>query len=528
MKIINLNVSLAWERVKKDLRKRNFVNASLFYEIVDYHNVEWLRKLKADFEEGTYCPTSMEVVEIPKGKGLVRPGSLLSIEDNIFYASLVQECYLSIFNKIEWAQDEVDFANIPCCPTASSKDWFQDRISNWNRFREKSMSYLDQGYEFVVVTDITGYFENIDVDILSSELKTCNVHPFIIENLRRCLIKWSQIPGKGIPQGNSASDLLAKLYLNTVDQGMRNAGYYYIRYVDDIRIFCKDEIEAKEGLKELIRLLRKRGLNLQSAKTKILHTSIFLEEEIESTQRIINTLTNKFKDELNNMLSLGDPYQVVDEGILTNDETPVEVFKEAFRQHFIKGDESKFDKTLFHFLINNLTKYKQPFAVNHCLSLLEEHPEETEHILKYCTSIDATSILGQRLNYVCEQLLNFINSRAAIYDYQNFQILSWLREYSEFCVSGLLTTCRKIAFDNNKPYYYRFVARDILGREGNSADLEKLEDYISLIHSEIEKAELLFCLRRIEKSRRNAFFGRVASEGPRLKMTVEYIKSSLQ
>lgn len=528
MKVFDLNVSLAWERVKKDLHKRHFVNASLFYKIADFHNIEWLKKLKADFELGTYCPSSMEVVEIPKGKGLVRPGSLLSLEDNIFYASLVQECYSGIFKKIEWAQEVVDFANIPYPIAVTSKDWFKDRISSWKKFGEKSISFLNQGYEFVVVTDITGFFENIDLDILFSELRTCDIQPFVIESLGRCLNKWSQVPGKGIPQGNSTSDLLAKIYLNTVDQGMCNEGYSYIRYVDDIRIFCRDEIEAKKALKDLIRLLRKRGLNLQSAKTKVLHTNVFLEEEIESTQRIIDGLTNKFHEELNDLLAINDPYQVIDDSIAKDDKTPLEVFMQAFRQYFINGNQETFDKTLFHFLINNLTKYGEPFAVEYCLNLLDKHPEETEYILKYCTSIDLTSILAQRLNSVCERLIDFINSNYAVYDYQSFQILSWLQNYSEFCLDKLLHTCRKIAFDNNKPYYYRFVARNILGKEGNSADLEKLEDYMSSVRSEIEKAELLCCLQRVEKSRRNAFLGRFASEGHVLKMTVDYIKSSQQ
>ena len=80
------------------------------------------------------------------------------------------------------------------------------------------------------------------------------------------LNRWAQPRAKGIPQGFSASDILAKIYLNPIDRALRNGGFTHLRYVDDIRIFCKSRLEAKRGLLLLNDLMRKRGLNLQSAK----------------------------------------------------------------------------------------------------------------------------------------------------------------------------------------------------------------------------------------------------------------------
>jgi len=44
----------------------------------------------------------------------------------------------------------------------------------------------------------------------------------------------------------------------------------YFRYMDDIRIFCKREIEAKIALKDLIIALKNVKLNINAKKTSIL------------------------------------------------------------------------------------------------------------------------------------------------------------------------------------------------------------------------------------------------------------------
>jgi len=65
----------------------------------------------------------------------------------------------------------------------------------------------------------------------------------------------------------------------------------------------------------------------------------------------------------------------------------------------------------------------------------------------------------------------------------------------------------------------------ILGKLGNSADIDKLLDLLDLPMIEFEKAELLCCFINLEKGKRNSLFGRLTKEGPILEMAVKYIKS---
>jgi hypothetical protein len=520
---MELNTALSWTRIKKDLKDRNFIKPIFIPDIIQTDLDSWLEALKVRFESANYYPNAMEVVEIPKGKGLIRPGSLLGLSDNIFYASLVQECYAKILDRIAWAQNEVDYAYIISSENLTSSDWFQNKLIGWIEFRNKSIEIIRQGFQYVIVTDITGFYENIDIPTLISDLKSCEIDREIVSNISKCLNKWCQVHGKGIPQGNSASDLLAKLYLDNVDRGMRNSGFKHLRYVDDIRIFCKNKSEAKKALIELSRLLRKRGLNLQSAKTKIL-TAKEAFNEIEGIQPVIETITEKINFEIFSFFN-PSPYNEPEEE--DDDDTPLEIIKETMNTYFINDGDENFDKTLFHFLINKLIKHKDAFALDYCLSILDKHPEETEYVLKYSKAFNEND--ENFLSYgvkMAEHLITFLLSDDAGYDYQNNQILEWLSENVNLSLDKILPICRKLAFDNNRPYYLRSTARNILGKYGDPSDVDRMEDCFNLSSSDIEKAELICCLKKMEKTKRNSFLGRLNGHSDIVQMAISYVKSS--
>ena len=527
---MTVDINLAWSRVKKDLKDKHFISPLFLPDILQVNLAKWLNELKEKIEKKAFQPHPMEVVEIPKGKGLIRPGSLLSIDDNIVYSALVQECYSKILDQIEWAQNSVDFAYIVTKENMTTADWYKSQLFGWNSFREKSLDKIKEGYQYGIVTDLTGFYDNIDIPILISDLRASGVDNEIVTELSKCLNRWTQVNNKGLPQSNSASDILAKLYLDNVDKGLKNAGFVHLRYVDDIRIFCKNNSEAKRALIELTRLLRKRGLNLQSSKTKILPANEAL-NEIVGIQPVITMVTEQFGIETFFFFFPSHYFdEDEDEGEETDsdkeEDTPIEVIRENFKTYFINGTDEKFDKTLFHFLINRLIKEFDSVALDYCLSNFEKHPEETSYFLKYSKSFDSWDIEVMDLPKKMQDfLIGFLSSKEAVYDYQNYQILIWFLENVPAIPEDLLKLCRQYAFDNNKPYYLRSVARSILGKFGNTADIEKIEDQLTHIVSDFERAELLCCLTKMEKGKRNALLGRVAKDGQITEMAVSYVKS---
>ncbi len=93
----------------------------------------------------------------------------------------------------------------------------------------------------------------------------------MVNALTNMLRKWSEerIKDYSLPQGPPASSFLGDIYLDHVDRKMdKYEGYF--RYMDDIKIFCKTELDAKKALKDLIIALRELKLNINAKKTDIL------------------------------------------------------------------------------------------------------------------------------------------------------------------------------------------------------------------------------------------------------------------
>lgn len=331
---MNLDIKLSWERLKYDISKRHFLNYYFQLPLIKKDLDNWLQTLKIDFNSGNYNPSSPHICEIPKGKGLIRPGTHLILEDALFYVSLLTDCYSNIFSKIQWSQGLVDFSYV-MSEDSSRPDWFTNQFKSWSNFRDQSLAKIGEGFPYVIFTDITGFYENIDLPMLLSDLRGCGISNDIINQISKCLNRWAAINNKGIPQGQSPSDILAKLYLNSVDLGLRNSGFTHLRYVDDIRIFCKTKTEAKKVLILLSQLLRKRGLNLQSAKSSILN-AVDANTEIESIFPIIHRVANQLREETIKVVSstYGGEYEYYDPEAEISEDSE-KVIEEAFRSYFL-------------------------------------------------------------------------------------------------------------------------------------------------------------------------------------------------
>ena len=370
----------------------------------------------------------------------------------------------------------------------------------------------------MVVADISAFYENIDLPRLASDLRRIGIDHEIITLLSSCLNRWAEPRGKGIPQGYSAADILAKLYLDPLDQTLHTEGFRHLRYVDDIRIFCRDEIEARRALLRLSELLRARGLNLQSAKTHVLRADKAT-VTIDGVAPVIATIQQELIEELREAYEIAGPHGTLEEleRVVTAhpDRRPLEVLERAFHSHFLNASEQDFDKTLFHYLLTRLGQVRSRLAAEYCLSLFAKRPEETKAVLEYFqkVGVDEQSVT---------KLLEFLRGDQAIYHYQNFLILRFFLGLLSF-PHGLLDRARVIARDRNSPIWLRSYAVAIVGEAGTAADLENLEALYPTCANDLERSEIACSLRRVEPGRRNAFLGRARNDGPLTERAVRWV-----
>jgi hypothetical protein len=501
-----LDLGLAWRRAKFDRPDRCFVSHPFLIELVESGLDQWLNELNRRLVQG-YAPSPALICEEPKGGGLVRPGTSLRLDDEIVFNALVGAAFQEIASTLRWSQGNPDVA-YQLAIAHDNPAWVSRGFLVSKQFREKSLGYLSSGTEFVVFADISAFYENIDLSRLASDLRRIGIDRQITNLLASCLNRWAEPRGKGIPQGYSAADILAKLYLGPVDQSLRDEGFKNLRYVDDIRIFCRDELQSKRALLRLSELLWARGLNLQSAKTKILRADR-ARFEVDGVAPIIATIHAELIREMQDAFDMVGLYGTTAElERIANahpDRPPLEVLERAFHSHFIDATDANFDKTLFHFLLTRLGQVKSVVTLEYCLNQFVKRPQETKAILRYFEKVGLTKEGEQHL-------LEFLGGDQAVYNYQKSLILKFFFESNRY-PDDLMAIARRIVRDRNSPTWLRSYAVAIVGKAGTQADLEYLETIYADCRDDLERSEIICSLGRVETGRRNAFVGRARGDG---------------
>lgn len=500
-----LDLPLAWSRVKDDLRNdRVFVQRPFEQALVESDLANWLAAIRTEIERGEYAPAPLLVVEVPKGKGAVRPGTYLRLEDQVVYTAAVGACVAAIRSVVE-RKGRNDFSYGLTPP--DSRAWLKPPFKGWDAFREASLRRIRRGASWVVIGDVAGCYESIALRILTSDLQAAGAPQPVVKLLSSMLSRWA-VHGRGVPQGFSASDILAKLYLTRIDEALRNQGLDHLRYVDDFRLFCTSRAEGKKALILLTRQLRVRGLHLQAAKTDI-YRGDQAQQIIDGVSPTLKPLKKRYILEVAKAAGRSPKYLTLREAEelqrQLDDDFPLTVLRQAYQDYFA-APEGNFNKSLFHFLLNRLGAAGDPCALEHSLSLLEEHPEETGAILKYA------GLVSDDLGLVDETLTDYLESEEAVYQYQRYQIIAWRVRFSSPPTPRLLDLVRAFGRDGG-PEYVRAACWHFICRFGTAADLDLLEQEYPQATSPIDRSELLCCLARMEPSRRNGLLGHAKKDG---------------
>lgn len=160
------------------------------------------------------------------------------------------------------------------------KELFKGRIDLWQTFEGVTRTAFDNN-QALFATDLVNYFENITTDTIRHAFESMleivsasGPEKVLIRNaihtLCDLLTQWGYSDRHGLPQNRDASSFIANVALNSIDHEMARLGYDYYRYVDDIRIICENPRAARKAAAVLIGQLRTVGMNINSAKTKIL------------------------------------------------------------------------------------------------------------------------------------------------------------------------------------------------------------------------------------------------------------------
>ncbi|MDJ0556524.1 MAG: reverse transcriptase domain-containing protein [Microcoleaceae cyanobacterium MO_207.B10] len=175
-------------------------------------------------------------------------------------------------------------------------DWQEKIVASQEKVDDLEPSQTEnlikqKDYQILVKTDISSFYDTVSHDyliqIIINELditEDCNFIKLLKKILQFRVIGYSFIDGKhfisnflqGLIIGNSIEAYLANLYLKDLDEALENSGAEFGRYVDDIKVFVRDINDAIHYIQIIQEFLFKKGLNINTAKTKI----IYKKEEI--------------------------------------------------------------------------------------------------------------------------------------------------------------------------------------------------------------------------------------------------------
>ena len=271
---VQFDHKLVQAQLRMDLRDDWFPDPLRFEDMFDGGHVEFVLKENLQKHDGEFQPSTRTLYNIPKSNFTLRYALETSLAERALYHALAMRLLPLYDPHIPW-----NVFNHRASHKPSSRYLFRRAIPAWQDFTGVVRDALANS-QVLLSTDLTNYFENINLCRLKStlikELPVLEASPaekaairIHISALFEYLESWCYSESAGLPQNRDASSFLANVYMLPVDRFMLADGYQYFRYMDDIKIVCSSEHDARKTLKVLSLQLRKLGLSVNSGKTRI-------------------------------------------------------------------------------------------------------------------------------------------------------------------------------------------------------------------------------------------------------------------
>ncbi len=249
------NMQRAWKRVKANKGAAGVDGMDIAE--TGRHLVTALPTIRNQLMAGTYRPSPVRRVGIPKPDGSERELGIPTVTDR-----LIQQALLQVLQPL------ID-------PTFSEHS---HGFRPGRRARDAVLAaqqYVQDGYRVVVDVDLSKFFDRVNHDILIDRLSRRVDDPGVIRLVRAYLNAGIMDGGvvvermEGTPQGGPLSPLLANVLLDEVDRELERRGHRFARYADDCNVYVRSPKAGERVMALLKRRYDKLHLKINESKSAV-------------------------------------------------------------------------------------------------------------------------------------------------------------------------------------------------------------------------------------------------------------------
>jgi len=249
------NLLAAWKRVKRNAGAAG-IDGMKIVDFPDFLRQHW-ETIRQKLLDGSYAPSPVRRVEIPKADGTKRPLGIPTVLDRVIQQAMAQ--ILTPIYEPVFSEHSYGFR-----PARSAHDAIK-------AVQQKSKAGRRT---WVVDCDLKSFFDTVNHDVLMERLGHRIKDRRVLSLIGKYLRAGVGMPsGKldptysGVPQGGPLSPLLANILLDDLDRELEKRGHFFARYADDFVILCRSPRAAKRVLESVTRFIEHR-LKLMVNQTK--------------------------------------------------------------------------------------------------------------------------------------------------------------------------------------------------------------------------------------------------------------------